>query len=112
MPFIPTVSRGGLFARFILIFILVFILIIMFLGVVQNPLQVKGLLTASGQSFLSVPTSIIHGIVSLFTDLFQWMYTSITNLVVKPLQGVGNSISNFGNSVGNGIKSGLSGVGL
>ncbi len=86
---------------------MVFVLVIMALGAFQFPLVVKGAITNTSQSFLNIPVSFIHGIASQFTDLISWIYTQITNLVVKPLQGVGSSIGNTLNGIGNGIKSGL-----
>jgi disulfide bond formation protein DsbB len=105
MPFVPSVSKRGLYERFILLFMLLFILIIVVLGIVEFPLKVQGLLTITGSSFLSVPISIIHGFVSLITDLIQSIYNTIMNLIVKPLQSLGSTI-------GNGLSSGLGALGL
>jgi hypothetical protein len=105
MPFVPLVSRKDLYVRFMLLFMLLFILIVVFLGIIEFPLRIKDLLTITGTSFLSVPTSIIHGFASIVYDMVQWIYQSIENLVVKPVESVGSTIYN-------GVAGGLGSVGL
>ncbi len=105
MPFMRSVSRASIYGRFLLLVFLIFILIIIALGVIHYPLMVKGLLTNTGQSFLSVPEALIHGFASLLTDVVTWIYNEIMDLIVKPIQGVGSTIAN-------GVQNGLHSVGL
>lgn len=105
MSFVPLVSRAGLFARALLILALVIIIATMVVGAIQYPLTTKNDLTYAGQSvFLAVPTAIIHGFMNLIMGFVQYLYTQITNLITKPLQSAGSSISGGLNSAGSTIS--------
>jgi hypothetical protein len=90
-------------------FTLILILVVIAFGIVYYPLQVRNLLTGTGDSFLSVPTALVHGFTSLIYDFVTMIYNLVYDAVVKPIEGLGSSL--YG-SISNGISGGLGSVGL
>ena len=105
MPFVKSVSSISIALKFIGFIILFMILAVIVLSAIHYPLDVKNLLTGSFNAWLSVPIALVHGFMSLVVDFVDSIVTLIQNTIVKPLQGVGSSISSGLSSVGSTIGS-------
>ena len=105
MPFVKSVSSISLALKFIGFIILFMILAVIALSIIHYPLDVKNLLTGSVNAWLSVPIALVHGFMSLVVDFVDSIVTLIQNTIVKPLQGVGSSLSSGLSSVGSTIGS-------
>ena len=105
MPFVRSVSSISIALKFIGFIVLFMILAVIALSIIHYPLDVKNLLTGSVNAWLSVPIALVHGFMSLVVDFVDSIVTLIQNTIVKPLQGVGSSLSSGLSSVGSTIGS-------